>query len=118
MSNWYRLEKNGDLSLRLYVQPGSKKTAVAGYFAEALKIRLAALPVEGQANAALLTFLAKILKLPKSRICLQRGQSCRHKEVRISHCTQEELHQLLNSLNPEQGRENDDTCKTATQHSG
>lgn len=44
--------------LALHIQPGAKKTSVAGPHGDALKIRLAAPPVDGKANAELLGFLA------------------------------------------------------------
>jgi uncharacterized protein (TIGR00251 family) len=43
------------------VQPGAKRTEIAGLHGEALKIRLAAPPVEGKANAALRAFIAERL---------------------------------------------------------
>ncbi|MHB1301370.1 MAG: DUF167 domain-containing protein, partial [Burkholderiales bacterium] len=47
---WFRQEGAG-ITLTLHVQPGAKKTEVAGLHGDALKIRLAAPPVEGKANA-------------------------------------------------------------------
>ena len=58
VSEWYR--RNGEvLTLTLHVQPGAKRTDVAGLHGEALKIRLAAPPIEGRANEALLKFIAE-----------------------------------------------------------
>ena len=69
--------------LTLHVQPGAKKTELAGTHGEALKIRLAAPPVDGKANTALLAFLAKALGLPKSAVSLKTGDTSRHKRVQI-----------------------------------
>ena len=55
--SWLLADDNGVL-LRLHVQPGAKHTEVAGLYGEALKIRLAAPPVDGKANACLIAFLA------------------------------------------------------------
>ncbi len=48
-----------------------------------LKIRVRAAPVEGRANEALITFLAKSLKLPKSRLSLVSGDTARLKQIKI-----------------------------------
>ena len=83
MSIWWRLAADGRITLTLHIQPGAKKTEVAGLHGEALKIRLAAPPVDGKANEALLKFVAETLRLPKSAVSLKSGQSSRHKVVEI-----------------------------------
>ena len=63
------LQGRGDcIVLSLHVQPGAKTTAVAGLHGAALKIRLAAPPVDGKANACLLAYLAELLGVPVSDI--------------------------------------------------
>jgi len=69
--------------LTLHVQPGAKVTAVQGRHGDALKIRLAAPPVDGKANTELLRFLAGALKVPRSAVELVAGQSSRQKRVRV-----------------------------------
>lgn len=71
-------------TLTLHIQPGAKKTEIAGTYGDALKIRLLAPPVDGKANAALLDFLAKRLGLAKSKISLISGQTSRRKVVEIA----------------------------------
>jgi uncharacterized protein (TIGR00251 family) len=89
--SWQQATPEG-LRLSLHVQPGAKKTAVAGLHGDRLKIRLAAPPVDGKANAALLAFLAQTLKVPKSAVLLESGQSSRQKTVRITApCTADAL---------------------------
>ncbi|HNN47094.1 MAG TPA: DUF167 family protein, partial [Azospira sp.] len=52
MSDPVWLKRSGErLTLTLHIQPGAKKTEVAGEHGDALKIRLAAPPVDGKANA-------------------------------------------------------------------
>ena len=48
-----------------------------------LKVRVRAAPIEGQANAALIVFIAKALKVPKSRVSLVAGDTARLKCLEI-----------------------------------
>lgn len=79
---WYRL-KEERLTLTLHIQPGAKRTEVAGPHGDALKIRVAAPPVEGAANAELLAFLGKALEVPAGRIAIKQGATGRRKVVEI-----------------------------------
>lgn len=69
--------------LTLHVQPGARATRVVGLHAEALKIQVQAAPIEGQANAALIKFLAKAFQVPASQVVLKQGSHGRHKVVEI-----------------------------------
>ena len=51
---------------------------------DALKIRLAAPPVDGKANEALVRFLADVLDLPKSAVILKSGQTSRRKVLEVT----------------------------------
>lgn len=83
MSAWYR--RNGEvLTLTLHVQPGAKRTDVSGLHGEALKIRLAAPPIEGRANEALLKFIAESFGVPLRQVELKQGGQSRHKVVAIT----------------------------------
>ena len=74
---------DGKITLKLHIRPGAKQTAVTGLHGEALKIRLAAAPIDGQANAALIAFVADRLGLPKSAVCLRSGQTSRRKVLEV-----------------------------------
>lgn len=83
MIEWYR--RNGDvLTLTLHVQPGAKRSEVAGLHGEALKIRLAAPPIEGRANAALCKFIADIFGVTLKQVELKQGAQSRHKVVAVT----------------------------------
>jgi len=69
--------------LTLHVQPGAKRTEVAGIYGDALRIRLAAPPVDGKANAELLRFLTHAFGVPRRNVTLVRGDASRQKVVRI-----------------------------------
>ena len=83
MSDWYRVAADGRITLTLHIQPGAKNTEFAGLHGDALKIRLAAPPVDGKANEALVKFVAETLGLPKSAVTLKSGQTSRRKVVEI-----------------------------------
>jgi uncharacterized protein (TIGR00251 family) len=91
--SWYRQDQ-GAYCLSLHIQPGAKKSEVAGLHGAALKIRLAAPPVDGKANAALLAFVAKQLNLPKSAVSLKSGQTSRQKVVRVEGADEARLAQM------------------------
>ena len=91
MSDWLRVAADGRITLTLHIQPGAKKTEFAGLHGDALKIRLAAPPVDGKANEALLRFLADALSLPKSAVSLKSGQTSRRKVLEIQGATQEAI---------------------------
>lgn len=69
--------------LRLYVQPGAKRTEIVGLVGDELKIRLAASPIEGRANTSLLKYLSQLFQVPKSKVVLKFGEKSRHKVVVI-----------------------------------
>src|SRR5574343_1212403 len=81
---WLQMTSQGDVQLTVHVQPGAKTTACAGLHGDALKIRLAAPPVDGKANQALISWLANALGCPQSAITLLRGQTSRRKTLCIA----------------------------------
>lgn len=74
---------DGKITLKLHIQPGARKTAVTGMYGDALKIRLAAAPIDGQANAALIAFVADRLEVSKSAVSLKSGQTSRRKVLEV-----------------------------------
>jgi uncharacterized protein (TIGR00251 family) len=84
VSDWYRVAADGRITLTLHIQPGAKKTELAGLHGDALKIRLAAPPVDGKANEALVKFVAETLGLPKSAVSLKSGQTSRRKVLEVT----------------------------------
>ncbi len=94
MSDWFRVAADGRITLTLHIQPGAKKTEFAGRHGDALKIRLAAPPVDGKANEALVKFIAATLHLPKSSVMLKSGQTSRRKVLEISGAESSEIASL------------------------
>lgn len=67
--------------LDLSVVPGAKRTELVGLHDGALRLRLAAPPVEGKANDALIAWLASALGLARRDVVLLRGASARRKQL-------------------------------------
>lgn len=92
---WYTRDASGNIVFTLHVQPGAKKTEIAGLHGEALKIRLAAPPVDGKANACLTAFLAKQLDVSRAQVALISGATSRQKRLRISGASDEAISRFL-----------------------
>lgn len=73
----------GGVELRLHIQPRASRTELAGVHGDAVKLRLAAPPVDGEANEELVRFLAKVLGVPKRAITIVAGGTGRRKRVRV-----------------------------------
>jgi len=71
------------LTLTLHVQPGARKSGIAGIHGDALKIRIAAPASDNKANGALVEFLGETLGVPKSAIAIRRGATGRRKVVEV-----------------------------------
>jgi uncharacterized protein len=71
------------LILDLHVQPGAKRSEFAGRHGERIKLRLAAPPVEGKANAALIEFVAAYFGVPRRNVRIVSGLRSRSKRVAI-----------------------------------
>lgn len=93
-----RIAADGSVVVSVHVQPGAKRTEFAGRHGEALKIRLAAPPVDGKANACLQAFLADFLNVPKAAIELVSGQTSRQKVLRVSGADASAATRLMDQL--------------------
>lgn len=95
--SWLKLEDRNSLTyiLALHCQPGAKKTEVQGEHDGRLKIRLAAPPVEGKANDALVAWLSKLLRINRSHIELLAGDLSRLKRVKVSGVTAKEILEIF-----------------------
>jgi uncharacterized protein (TIGR00251 family) len=77
------LARDGHVLLLVSVVPNAKRTAVDGLHDGALRVRLAAPPIDGRANEALVAWLAKSLGVPRREVRLLRGESARRKQLEI-----------------------------------
>lgn len=73
--------------LTVYVQPRASRTECTGLHDGAIRIRLAAPPVDGAANEALVRFLAERMGVPRGNVRVARGTSSRRKVVMVDGVT-------------------------------
>jgi uncharacterized protein len=83
MAGWAR-DEGGGAVLDVLVQPRASRTRVVGEHGGRLKIQLAAPPVDGEANAALVEFLAGALHVRRQDVRIVRGETGRRKTVRVA----------------------------------
>lgn len=84
------------MKLSVYVQPGAKKTELAGIHDGRPKVRISAPPVEGAANEELVRFVSKQLKISKSSVRLVSGLQSRMKTLEID-CDEDTVHKIFGS---------------------
>ena len=73
--------------LSVHIQPRSSATECVGIHGDAIKIRVAAPPVDGAANDELIRFLACQLSIPSTSVRIHSGRGGRHKRVLIKGAT-------------------------------
>lgn len=78
------LDRSGNIQLTILVKPNAKQTAITDISDEGVGVQVAAPPSEGEANAELVRFLAKVLGLRKSDVSVDKGQRSRKKTVLIT----------------------------------
>lgn len=71
------------ISLNVYVQPGASRAAWAGQHDDAFKLKVTARPVDGQANIAVIAFIAQFFAVPKAAVTIAHGLSARHKTILV-----------------------------------
>ena len=83
-SHWPCLCARGSgISLQLSVVPNARNTRVDGLQDGALRVRLAAPPIDGRANEALVAWLARELDVPRRAVDVALGASGRRKRVDV-----------------------------------
>ncbi|HEX7956505.1 MAG TPA: DUF167 domain-containing protein [Pyrinomonadaceae bacterium] len=87
-------ESGGALTFRVRVAPRASKTAAAGVDGGALKVRVAAPPVEGAANEELARFLSKAFGVPARAVEIISGHASKTKTLRVAGANREDLLRL------------------------
>jgi len=81
--------------IQVLVQPRASKNELVGIHEDSLKIRLAAPPVEGEANKECVKFMAKLLNVPKSGVEILRGHKARRKTLLIKGLSLAAIEEIL-----------------------
>ena len=86
-------------AITVKVIPRAKKTAVLGMMDDGtIKIKVAAPPVEGAANKALVEFLAEALGLPKLQVDIVAGETSERKLISLVGISPEKVDSILRGL--------------------
>lgn len=80
----------------LRVQPRASRNAVVGLMGDAVKLALTAPPVDGKANAAVVEYLAELLRVSKSSVTIVSGETGRNKLIAVRGVTAEQVRKALN----------------------
>ncbi|HEY9380873.1 MAG TPA: DUF167 domain-containing protein [Burkholderiales bacterium] len=80
---WFSKTATGYV-VAVHAQPGAKRSEISGLHGGRLKVRIAAPPLEGRANEALIDFLAQRLGLSRSKLRVLKGLQGRTKLVEIA----------------------------------
>lgn len=79
-------------------QPSASKNEIVSYEQGVLKVKVAAPPVRGRANAELVVFLAKSLGLSRTQVSVVSGAMSRDKVIAFAGNTQEDVERRLKEL--------------------
>ncbi len=83
--------KDGSFTFLVYVVPRASRSEIVGEHNGALRVRLAAPPVDGAANRELISLLAKSLSVSRSQVEIKSGHASKLKRVTLSQCKPEIL---------------------------
>jgi uncharacterized protein (TIGR00251 family) len=76
--------KSNDIAIKILAKPGSKVSSIVGLTSEGIEVKIAAQPIDGEANAELILFMSKLLNVRKSDVSLDRGSKSRTKTIVVS----------------------------------
>ena len=89
------------MRLALRVQPGAKRSALLARLASGeWKVAVAAPPVEGRANEAVIELLSELLDVPRRQLELVRGTSSRRKSIEVEGLSDTEVEARLTAALP------------------
>ena len=91
-------ETGGRVRFSVRVQPRAARSEVAGEYGEALRIRLAAPPVDGAANDELVSFLSNLFAVARKSVRILAGETARSKLVEIEGITERAVRDVVSRM--------------------
>ena len=79
----------------VHVQPNAKQNKVVSFQDNVLRVKIAALPINGKANKELIKFLSNLLGISKSKLDIEKGMTRKLKVVAITGIRQDEVNRKL-----------------------
>lgn len=91
----YLCQQRDRVLLSLYIQPRSSRNRIVGLHDKAVKLSITTPPVDGKANKAVISYLAKLFGLPKTALCIVQGEKSRAKLVALSNISLEKVAEII-----------------------
>ena len=89
---------NGRVRFSVRVQPRASRTEISGLHGDAIKVRLAAPPVDGAANEELVNFFSSLFAVGRRAVRILAGTHSRSKIVEIEGINESAVHDVVNTL--------------------
>ena len=88
------LEKDGSISFPVRVIPRASRSEIVGEHDGAMKIKIAAPPVDGAANAELIKLLASKFNVSKGDIEIIGGETSKNKRIKITNLSESKFREV------------------------
>jgi uncharacterized protein len=85
------------ITFTVRAQPRATKSAIVGEVEGALKLKLAAPPIDGAANEELIRFLAKLFAVPRRNISILSGTTVKTKIIRIAGLSHQQFEAVVSN---------------------
>lgn len=86
-------QTNNGYTITIKISPNAKKNEIIKTESE-VKIKITAQPIDGKANKALIEYLSKLFKIPKTSISIIKGETSKEKTILFSNCSDDKLEKL------------------------
>lgn len=98
MPSWKITETGNGVKFKLKIQPRASKNEVSGFQGDALKVRLTAPPVDGEANEACIEYIARLLAVPKKTVRIVAGHTSPHKMIEVAGLGKDDILRIVGEM--------------------